>query len=107
MVSSINMSRNRLVNIVPYGTKVFSKSVRKTSARFIDVKFATFTARNAVNDVGGGVERGYHTHLLDSVIQKAFNNSRRDTLKPPLAKCAISPMSGGIDSRKRHSSPRA
>ena len=24
------------------------------SARFTDVKFATFTARNAVNDVGGG-----------------------------------------------------
>ena len=32
------------------------------------------------------VERGYPTHLLDSAIQKAFNNSRRDTLKPPLAK---------------------
>ena len=29
------------------------------------------------------VERGY---LLDSAIQKAFNNSRHDTLKPPLAK---------------------
>ena len=39
---------------VPYGTKVFSKSVRQTSARFTDVKFATFSARNAVNDVGGG-----------------------------------------------------
>ena len=32
------------------------------------------------------VERGCPTHLLDSAIQKAFNNSRRDTLKPPLAK---------------------
>ena len=32
------------------------------------------------------VERGYPTHLLDSAIQKAFNNSHRDTLKPPLAK---------------------
>ena len=32
------------------------------------------------------VERGYPTHLLDSAIQKAFNNSRRDTLKPPLVK---------------------
>ena len=32
------------------------------------------------------VERGYPTHLLDSAIQKASNNSRRDTLKPPLAK---------------------
>ena len=32
------------------------------------------------------VEIGYPTHLLDSAIQKAFNNSRRDTLKPPLAK---------------------
>ena len=30
------------------------------------------------------VERGYPTHLLDSA--KAFNNFRRDTLKPPLAK---------------------
>ena len=45
VVSSIKMSRNRLVNIVvPYGTKVFSKSV-------------TFNARNAVNDVGGGACR--------------------------------------------------
>ena len=26
------------------------------------------------------------THLLDSAIQKAFNNSHHDTLKPPLAK---------------------
>ena len=40
--------------IVPYGTKVFSKSVRLTSARFFDVKFTIFNARNAVNDVGGG-----------------------------------------------------
>ena len=32
------------------------------------------------------VERGYPTHLLDFAIQKAFNNSRRDTLKPPLPK---------------------
>ena len=41
----------RLVNvIVPYGTNVFSKSGRKTSACFTDVKFTTFTARNAVND---------------------------------------------------------
>ena len=32
------------------------------------------------------VERGYPTHLLDSAIQKAFNNSRRDSFKPPLAK---------------------
>ena len=29
---------------------------------------------------------GYPTHLLDSAIQKAFSNSRRDTLKPPLGK---------------------
>ena len=54
MVSSVEMSRNRLVNItVLYGTKVFSKSVRQTLARFADVKFTTFNARNAVNDVGG------------------------------------------------------
>ena len=32
------------------------------------------------------VERGYPTHLLDSAIQKALRDSRRDTLKPPLAK---------------------
>ena len=32
------------------------------------------------------VESGYPTHLLDSAIQKAFNNSRRDRLKPLLAK---------------------
>ena len=32
------------------------------------------------------VERGYPTHLLDSAIQIAFNNSCRDTLKFPLAK---------------------
>ena len=32
------------------------------------------------------VERGYLTHLLDSAIQKALSNSRRDTLKPPLVK---------------------
>ena len=47
---------DELVNIIGtlhHGTKVFSKSVRQTSARFTDVKFATFTARNAVNDVGG------------------------------------------------------
>ena len=36
---------------VPYGRKVFSKSVRQTSSRFTDVKFTTFAARNAVNDV--------------------------------------------------------
>ena len=32
------------------------------------------------------VERAYPTHVLDYAIQEAFNNSRRDTLKPPLAK---------------------
>ena len=32
------------------------------------------------------VERGYPTHLLDSVSQKAFSISRWDTLKPPLLK---------------------
>ena len=55
MVSSINMSRDRLANIiVPYGTKVFNKSVRKASARFTDVNFTTLTATSAVNDVRGG-----------------------------------------------------
>ena len=32
------------------------------------------------------VQHDYPTHLLDSEIQKGFNNSRSDTLKPPLAK---------------------
>ena len=32
------------------------------------------------------VVRGYPTHPLDSANQKAYNNSRSDTLKPPLAK---------------------
>ena len=32
------------------------------------------------------VERGYPIHLLYSAIQKAVNNSRRHTLKPPLDK---------------------
>ena len=31
-------------------------------------------------------ERGYPAHPIDSAIQKSFNNSRRDTLKTPLAK---------------------
>ena len=35
------------------------------------------------------VERGYPSHLLDSAIQEAFNNSRLDTLKPPLAKIYV------------------
>ena len=38
------------------------------------------------------VERGYPTHLLDSAIRKAFNNSRRDTLKPSLAKISDNKM---------------
>ena len=29
-------------------------------------------------------ERGYPTHLLDSAIQKAFNNSRRDKSDLPI-----------------------
>ena len=35
------------------------------------------------------VERGYPTNLLDSAIQKAFNNSHRDTLKPRWPKLAV------------------
>ena len=66
MVSSIRMLRNRLVNIiVPYGTKVFSKYVRLTSACFTDVKFTTFTGRNAVNDVGGGARKIVRMTKLD------------------------------------------
>ena len=54
VVSSINLSRNMIINIIaPYGTKVFNKSVRWATARFNDLKFTTFTARHAVNDVTG------------------------------------------------------
>ena len=44
--------------IVPYGTKVFSKSVKQASARFTDVKFAAITARNAESRFRSGNRRG-------------------------------------------------
>ena len=48
------MSSNRSVNIITlYGAKMFSKSVRKTSANFIDVELKAFTTRDAVEDVSG------------------------------------------------------
>ena len=52
MISSIEMLRNSLVNIiVPYGTKVFSI---QSHVRYINIDpFTTFTAGNAVNHVGG------------------------------------------------------
>ena len=43
------------------------------------------------------VERGYLTHLLDSAIQKAFNNSYRDILKPPLAKISDDKIPSSFD----------
>ena len=54
MVSSIKMSRNRLVNSNFLTGRRCSANLSETSAHFTDIKFATFTARNAVNDVGGG-----------------------------------------------------
>ena len=53
MVCSLKISHKRLA-IVPNGTNVFSISARYPSDHFADVTFATFTTRNAVNDVEGG-----------------------------------------------------
>ena len=53
MVNTIEMSRDGLIDIVvSNGTQMFGKPVGKTSASFTDVKLTTFTARDAVNDVG-------------------------------------------------------
>ena len=72
MVSSIKMSRNRLVNIiVPCRTKVFRISVGWTSARFTGVTFATFNAKNAVNDVGGGACKNVQNNDLGPEIDVA------------------------------------
>ena len=55
MISVIEMSGHRLVNmVVSYGTKMFGKPVRGTSASLTDVEFTAFIARYAINDVGGG-----------------------------------------------------
>ena len=52
MVSAIEMSGDRLVNIVvSYGTKMFYKPVGETSASLTDVEFLAFAAGYAVNDV--------------------------------------------------------
>ena len=51
MVRAIEVSGDRLVNIVSYGTKLFGKPVRETSAGLTDVEFIAFAAGCAVNDV--------------------------------------------------------
>ena len=54
MISAVEMSGNRLVNIVvAYGTKMFGKPVRETSASLTDVEFIAFAAGYVVNDIGG------------------------------------------------------
>ena len=50
MVSTIEMLGDMLVNIVvSYGTKMFGKPVRQTSAT--DIKYMAFAVGSAVNDV--------------------------------------------------------
>ena len=44
MVCSVEMLGDRLVNIVPRGTKVLGKPARELSASFSDIKFGTFIA---------------------------------------------------------------
>ena len=52
MVRAIEMSGDRLVNIVvSYETKMFSKPVREISASLTDVEFMAFAAGSAVNEV--------------------------------------------------------
>ena len=44
---------DRFVDVsIPYGAKMFGKSVGKASSRFSNVEQTTSTARNAVNEVG-------------------------------------------------------
>ena len=55
MDSTVGISSDRLVNIVgSYGTKMFCKPVRETSASLTDVEFMAFAAGYAINDVGRG-----------------------------------------------------
>ena len=55
MIRAIEMLGDRLVNmVVSYGTKMFSKPVRETSACFTDVEFMAIAAEYAVNDAGRG-----------------------------------------------------
>ena len=55
MISTIEMSGDRLVNIVvSYGTKTFSKPVRQSSACLGDVQFIAFAAGYATNNVRRG-----------------------------------------------------
>ena len=49
MISPIEMSGDRLVDIVFYGTKMLGKPVRETSASITDVEFMAFAAGYAVN----------------------------------------------------------
>ena len=57
MDCAVEMPGDRLVNIfVPYGTKMLGKPVRETSASFSDIKFGTFIACYAINDVGSACE---------------------------------------------------
>ena len=52
MVSAIEMSGDRLVNIVvSYGRKMFGKPVREISASLPDVEFMAFAAGYTVNEV--------------------------------------------------------
>ena len=80
---------NRLVNIidiVPYGTKVFNKSVRLMGRR-LSGRFAEHLRSVRNNDVDKPVARHFN----------AANHSISD-----IKFWAISPISGGNDSRKRH-----
>ena len=56
VINGIKIWRKRPVDIiVPYGTNFFLQICQIDDGRFTDVKFATFTETNTVNDVGGGV----------------------------------------------------
>ena len=51
MICAIEMPVDRLINIVSFGTKMFGKPVRETSASLTDLEFMAFAAGYAVNDV--------------------------------------------------------
>ena len=82
MVCAVETPGDRLVNIVvPYGTKMLGKPVRKTSASFSDIKFGTFIARYAINDVGGGACEimPLSTQVFHCLIQDRFPVKCRST----------------------------
>ena len=55
------------------------------SARFTDVKFATFNARNAVNDVGGGACKIVTNNEIGFRCgNNAYNNEHVSKKKYPL-----------------------